>query len=776
MDGKIIVFAPSKRTQRDFSQNMRMPKDFTIINNSQNLSCHSFIFFQAKIELIETLINKGIKEFHINENLNHVILEKYILYLYNDEVYEITFENIIDLFNISTLFGDNFLKLQIEYYISININQNTIPILIFELLKINDKLTSATFKKILEYIVDYTKKRNICSNYILSEKILSQFIKVIEKEFSLSQLEDLLMIICECYGFEDSFKLILIDTYFSRRKEINLNDIRNVNFDSNSLSMTFAKEFTETAQNFIDKYININELDTECYQKYYKKYTVHSDKEENELMMKIIINEIAEKNKKLKEIEDLNNSYIKIKENNVGHSNPCSHSHHSNHSMLSQYSNRNKDNILTNNSPQMIDNDNFKSIIIKKNMEIEKLLEDYNELNNKVGIILERSLSMKDMTKSNIGNYRNNTGNGSGFKSYNDNLDSKRHQTHKNYERLLTEDLKLKPKKETTKHIGKYFAFNISVKNKLSGHDNGQVNCLLYIKKRIISGGNDHCIKIWDASIGNCIKSLLGHNGYIYHLEHIKDYSNSFDTIVASASWDNTIKIWNIELSSCLTTLIGHQSSVRCCLYLKDFHRNAFASGDNDGEIIIWNLGKGEASFSIDAHEGSIYCLLFLNDLDNKFMVSSGEDTRIKLWDIENRVCVETLIGHNNEVRSLIYLNAWENCLIASGGDDSLIKIWNIESEECEITLKGHTSYVRTLIYLKNVDEVTLISGGWDNLIKLWKVNRGQCIKTFSGICFVNSMIYLDDHEKITFVTGDDETLKIWEIHVYQPVDLSRYL
>ena len=101
MDGKIIVFAPSKRTQRDFSQNMRMPKDFTIINNSQNLSCHSFIFLQAKIELIETLINKGIKEFHINENLNHVILEKYILYLYNDEVYEITFENIIDLFNIS---------------------------------------------------------------------------------------------------------------------------------------------------------------------------------------------------------------------------------------------------------------------------------------------------------------------------------------------------------------------------------------------------------------------------------------------------------------------------------------------------------------------------------------------------------------------------------------------------------------------------------------------------------------------------------------------------
>ena len=34
--------------------------------------------------------------------------------------------------------------------------------------------------------------------------------------------------------------------------------------------------------------------------------------------------------------------------------------------------------------------------------------------------------------------------------------------------------------------------------------------------KHIVSGSEDKTLKIWDASTYECIKTLQGHNGYIY--------------------------------------------------------------------------------------------------------------------------------------------------------------------------------------------------------------------------------------------------------------------
>ncbi len=755
MEDKIISFNPSKRTQRDFAQSLRMPKDFVIFNNKHEIHCHSFIFFQAQIKKIENLVNQGIREFYITELIDNHILEKYIIYLYNDEVYEMTVENIIDLFKISVIFEDYFLKQQIEYFLSVNVNQFTIPILMFDMLKLNKTMKNNTFVKIIESIINYTKKKNTFNNQILSEKLLSHFVHVVDKDFSLSQLEDLVVLLSQCYGVSEGFKLILIDLFFTKNeKDINFNDIRNT-------GCLITSETKETVQNFIDKYVNINELDKESYEKYYKKYTDYSENEENEYMLKMFVHEITEKNKKLREVEELNNDFLRAsKENILQHSTP------SPKILQLTTSDGNSLNNSKYSAHQLKDHNELRNIILKKNLEIKGLLDDYELLNSKVSIMLEKLYSNEKKR------YKE------GFLT--GGTENKRYSTMKNLERLIPMDSSItttKAKKEASKHIGKYFEYSLFLKKKFQSH-NGHVYCLHYnyINKTIISGGNDHCVKIWDITTGNCNDSLYGHNGYVYYIEQIKDYHNSFDTIIATASWDNTLKLWNVDASNCLTTLIGHKSSVRCCIHLKEFDRNAFASGDNLGDIILWNIGKGEVSKTFNAHEGAVHSLLFLKDLDSSFMVSSGEDTRIRLWDIQNKVCIETLIGHNNEVRSLIYLNAWESCLIASASDDTFIKIWNIDTEECEITLKGHTSYVRCLIYLKNVDEVTLISGGWDNLIKLWKVNRAQCIKTFDGISFVNAMLYLDDHEKITFATGDDETLKIWEVQVYQPTDLNKYL
>lgn len=56
---------------------------------------------------------------------------------------------------------------------------------------------------------------------------------------------------------------------------------------------------------------------------------------------------------------------------------------------------------------------------------------------------------------------------------------------------------------------------------------------------RIVSGSEDKLIKVWSLLTGECLKTLQGHQKYVWC---VKAMSNG-ETII-SGSGDSTIKIW----------------------------------------------------------------------------------------------------------------------------------------------------------------------------------------------------------------------------------------
>lgn len=58
----------------------------------------------------------------------------------------------------------------------------------------------------------------------------------------------------------------------------------------------------------------------------------------------------------------------------------------------------------------------------------------------------------------------------------------------------------------------------------------------------IVSGSNDCKIKIWSASTGECLKTLVGHDALVRAL--------AFDPAsgrLVSASYDRTVKVWDLR-------------------------------------------------------------------------------------------------------------------------------------------------------------------------------------------------------------------------------------
>ncbi|CAG8665782.1 12342_t:CDS:2, partial [Acaulospora colombiana] len=99
----------------------------------------------------------------------------------------------------------------------------------------------------------------------------------------------------------------------------------------------------------------------------------------------------------------------------------------------------------------------------------------------------------------------------------------------------------------------------------------------------IISGSLDNIIKIWSIQTGKCLRTLFGHEEGVWSL--------AVDKLrLVSGAQDHTVKIWDKDSEGgCLHTLYGHTGAVNC-VALGD---TKIITGGEDAEIRIWDF-KGQ--------------------------------------------------------------------------------------------------------------------------------------------------------------------------------------
>jgi WD40 repeat protein len=313
----------------------------------------------------------------------------------------------------------------------------------------------------------------------------------------------------------------------------------------------------------------------------------------------------------------------------------------------------------------------------------------------------------------------------------------------------------------------------------LSGHTNSVTSLAVY-GNNIVSGSLDHTIKIWgphpqQQELYTCIRTLgvsgnqnsnLGHAGWVLSLAHFVRQEDNRDCIV-SGSNDHTIKIWNPNDGTCLHTLgingneikrLGHTSSVLSVAHLvtQPDNRHRIISGSADRTIKIWEpndvgeytcvqtLGVNNNYDYELGHTGSVKSVSVYRNR----IVSCSTDHTIKIWEPEHQQpdtyrCVHTLGVINNENPELGH-TSWVNSVtvygdrIVSGSNDSTIKIWGPNYTGLYTCLHtfgvnnnnnpelGHTRRVESVIQYKTLDNPNsyiIVSCSNDHTIKIWYTN-----------------------------------------------------
>ncbi|KAF2716376.1 PFU-domain-containing protein [Polychaeton citri CBS 116435] len=203
----------------------------------------------------------------------------------------------------------------------------------------------------------------------------------------------------------------------------------------------------------------------------------------------------------------------------------------------------------------------------------------------------------------------------------------------------------------------------------LIGHANN-ISCLAFSDdgRKVISGGWDAQVFVWDVEEGNVVAELKGHTANIWG---ILVYDSKF---VITACADKAIRIFDIN-GKALNTINGHTDVVRSFCKLPPDHWSgaAFASAGNDQIIRLWSL-DGTAMGELHGHDSFIYALSILPNGD---IVSSSEDRTVKIW--REGQCIQTITHPAISIWTVAVCPDTGD--IASGASDKQIRIFTRDPE-----------------------------------------------------------------------------------------------
>jgi WD40 repeat protein len=156
------------------------------------------------------------------------------------------------------------------------------------------------------------------------------------------------------------------------------------------------------------------------------------------------------------------------------------------------------------------------------------------------------------------------------------------------------------------------------------------VTCVKILKnKKVISGGMDSNICIWEATGVSC-KYITENTGSIS-----KIMVNETEKILLSGSYDSSVRLFDISSLQCLTTLSGvHKGPVSEV----DWKNSLCVSGSKDGSVAIWDLNAEKCVKQAKLHGGLVKNIkLFYgnNDqFDNLIITGGSNDGMINCLDM----------------------------------------------------------------------------------------------------------------------------------------------
>ena len=137
---------------------------------------------------------------------------------------------------------------------------------------------------------------------------------------------------------------------------------------------------------------------------------------------------------------------------------------------------------------------------------------------------------------------------------------------------------------------------------------------------------------------------------------------------IISGADDHLVKVWSVATKSLVSTCVGHTDWVRAVELMPDGQR--FLSGAHDKTVRVWLL-DGTHKNTFELHTGAVLALVALPD--NQHALSGSVDSTVKLFNVNDGARLRTFIHHTGPVLCLALLP--DGRRFVSGSEDNTTRV-----------------------------------------------------------------------------------------------------
>jgi WD40 repeat protein len=292
------------------------------------------------------------------------------------------------------------------------------------------------------------------------------------------------------------------------------------------------------------------------------------------------------------------------------------------------------------------------------------------------------------------------------------------------------------------------------------GSHGGRVRAVgVLSRSRVVSGGDDGKVRVWDLEGGASPIELVGHRGIVRALAVLPGGR------VVSGGDDRRILVWDPDADGAHAIELGHHGlQVRAVAAMPD---GRVVTGGDDWRVLLWDPRRvGVPPIGLNGHRGMIRALAVLPD---GRVLSAADDRRVLLWepDTQGAPPVE-LGGHQGMIRALAVL---PDGRVVSADDDGRIRIWNPATDSMRYrwrsgvlagTLVGLARHPGRLRALAVLPDGRLISAG-DDWMRVWDSAPTRLAPVELGCHdgMVRALAVLPGGQVVS--GGEDRRVRVWD-------------